>query len=234
MSQEKAEISPKDFLLSRKLFTPADWTRINKYPENRGRAIIGRATNIRAALIYMKWLEADDKEKALVELAKEWHFKRPSDVRKIIKLQQKSGVSIARYASKIEAIRQVRVAQVAVDNDFAQAELDSYLERLYDLRDQGVELVTDEITERTGDKASLTESKIPIQKAINDAMALKNTFYESEAKAMSNFEGVPANQRFQRLPKGSARVTIEADAEFMSEWDRLMGKKCVEHEVTVE
>ena len=186
----------------------------------RLREVTRRRTLVRNALMYKEWLDADNKELVIKKLVECWGYKRHSAVRKIIEDQRKKGVAVARYASNIEAIRQVRAAQVAADNDVAQSELDNYLESLYALRESGEHFAIQEITEREGDKESTTTITIPIQQAINQALTLKNRFYESEAKAMANFEGVPANQRFL---KGTAKLTIEADAEFMSEFARLQG-----------
>jgi len=195
-------------------------------------AITGRQMATRDALIFKRWLKADDKEKAIEEIAEQFGFRSPGRIRSIIKKQRQTGAAVAVYAAEIEAIRQIRSAQVLNAGDTAQAELDELYRHYCDLRDNKHEWVATKIVTKSGDKTEESVETIPIHEAITRVLEMKLRRYKQESEALEVYSGIRATKPYEGA--GKARVIIEADAAFLSEWNRIAQMKSRPIETNIE
>ena len=213
---------------------PIKHTGLPTNPVHRKWAVTSRQMATRDALIFKCWLKADDKEKAIGEIAEKFGFRSPGRIRSIIKKQRETGAAVAVYAAEIEAIRQIRSAQVLNAGDQAQAELDGLYRQYCDLRDSGHEWIVTKIVTKSGDKSEESVETIPIHEAITRVLEMKLRRYKQESEALEVYSGIRATKPYEGA--GRARVTIEADAAFISEWNRIadMKSKPIETEIEVE
>lgn len=201
-------------------------------PVHRKWAIETRQTATRDALIFKQWLKADDKEKAIEEIAEKFGLRYPGRIRSIIKKQRQTGAAVAMYAAEIEAIRQIRSAQVLNAGDTAQAELDELYRYYCDLRDNKHEWVATKIVTKTGDKTEESVETIPIHEAITRVLEMKLRRYKQESEALEVYSGIRATKPYEGA--GRARIVIEADTEFLREWNRIANMKSKPTEIEVE
>jgi len=215
---------------------PIKHTGLPDNPVHRKWAVETRQMATRNALIYKAWLKADDKEGAIRDWAKTKKFGlcRQGDIRRILREQRESGAAVALYAAEIESIRQIRSAQVLNAGDTAQAELDELYRHYCDLRDSGHEWVATKIVTKSGDKTEESVETIPIHEAITRVLEMKLRRYKQESEALEVYSGIRATKPYEGA--GRARITIDADAAFLSEWNRLaaMKNQPIETEVEVE
>lgn len=213
---------------------PIKRTGLPDNPVHRKWAVTSRQMATRDALIFKQWLKADDKEKAIEEIAQRFGFRSPGRVRSIIKKQRETGAAVAVYAAEIEAIRQIRSAQVLNAGDQAQAELDELYRHYCDLRDNGHEWIVTKIVTKSGDKTEESVETIPIHEAITRVLEMKLRRYKQESEALEVYSGIRATKPYEGA--GRARITIEADAAFLNEWNRMraMANKSIETEIVVD
>ena len=149
----------------------------------------------------------------------------------IIAEQRENGAAVALYASEIEAIRQLRTAQVLQTTDQAIGELDALHEHFCDLRDAGHEWVDTKFVEKSGDKNEQSIERIPIHEAICRTLEMKLKRYKQESELLEPYAGIRATKPYEK--GGHMRITIEADAEFAAEWRRVtqMESKPIDVEV---
>ncbi len=188
-----------------------------------------RKVRLRDALIYRDQLNAEDKDKNLTHLAEKWGFERKdgtadeSRITAIITRQRKTGVRIAAMASEIEAIRTLRQARVVDNAEEYMIFLEQILANLRDLEAEGIVMIDVEEEQTISDKGLSTKTKrIPILTAIKNCHDQIMRLAKMEAEALKDYEGTPANIRFQQ-DKHIHLHGKEASKEFMEEFNRLRG-----------
>lgn len=213
---------------------PIKHTGLPDNPIHRKWAIESKQMATRDALIFKYWLKADDKEKAIEEIAEKFGLRSPGRIRSIVKKQRETGAAVAVYAAEIESIKQIRSAQVLNAGDQAQAELDELYQHYCDLRDKGHEWLAIKIVTKSGKDSGESVETIPMNEAITRVLEMKLRRYKQESEALEPYSGIRATKPYEGA--GRARITIEADAEFIREWNRIgdMKGKPIETDVEVE
>lgn len=185
--------------------------------------------HLRHALIYKEHLKSDDKKANLPLLAEKWGFRTDSGeldtkrVSSIITNQKATGVRLARMAGEIEAIRMIKQAQTIDNVAEYMGFLQQTLEDLQALADNKEKYIEVEIEETIKDGGGQTKIKrIPIEVAIKNCFTQIMQLGEMEAKALKDYDGVPANIR---LTKNSnlTIITQKADKDFLEQLNKIQG-----------
>jgi hypothetical protein len=184
---------------------PKTWPQLAWAREKRQR----RERNSR---IYRDWLAADDKKKALVDLAGRWGLP-VGRICSIIEKMKSAGAVVPHMAAEVEVLRRVKTEQTLADHERWRVELEAQIMELEAARDRGEKVA---IVEETDDDGKLKEKRRPINKLLKDLKGELAKSHDAEGDALGHYVVKPAQQVDFR-----GKLKIQADEEFAEEFARL-------------
>lgn len=197
----------------------------NKVWPYKQQAIEARQRFIRDSRIYRDWVKADDKNEVVVLLTDKWGLTTGRIDGIIAKIQRGDRRIPVEVLAEIKVLEAFKREEILDDGARAREEVEGQILALEGKRSSGNEMIE---VETNGDKSK----SIPINYAIRTLYAEKLKLHSEEGSAMSHYKRKPP----QEIHTTGIQVTIQADADFKSEFARAkkMNNNPIEAEFEVE
>lgn len=200
--RDRVPLSESVLQRSRRMRYPAGW-------------LDAKRRQYRDGLIYLRWLNAADKELEVKNLAEAWVLP-VGRVRSIVETSGYSGELLPIFQAKAESIRRWKQAEVMSDGFAAREEIGRQIERLEGLGSgEFVEV------ERVYDKEKgLKVKSHPVGAKLIELHKEKQKSHQADAMALGQYMEKPAEKRED---KRELKVVLraEANAEFLKNFERL-------------